>query len=255
MSAGAFFSGKNLQQAVLAAARHFGVEPEQLAYRDRTRTTGIVKSAKAVIEVDPEAFRRVVALPASAAPTMPPRPPAVEVANRAPRPAAAPPNATAGTPPPQPVSPDDALRMARDSMAALLRLAGLPATLDVSLSKGGRLRVELSSPGIEVNDDLARSFETLLVRVMRGLSGQAPACRVDWLDGARRTRETELEALAEEAAQAALSEGREIELPAMDARDRRVVHMALQDRQDVVSESRGEGAGRRLVVGPARRFT
>ncbi len=250
MSAGAFFSGKNLQQAVLAAARHFDVAPEQLAYRDRTRTTGIVKSAKAVIEVDPAAFRRIDQPPAAVSTPTPP----VDRVDRVERPVASIATAVAASPvlPPRAISPEEALQLAHESMTALLRLAGLEAALDVSMSKGGRLRVELSTPGTEVDDDLARSLETLLVRVMRGLSGQAPSCRVDWLDGARRTREAELESVAGEAARIALAEDREVELPAMDARDRRVVHMALQDRQDVVSESRGEGPGRRLVVAPRR---
>jgi spoIIIJ-associated protein len=250
VSAGAFFSGKNLQQAVLAAARHFDVDPEQLAYRDRTRTTGIVKSAKAVIEVDPAAFRRIGQQPAAVSRPVPP----ADRVDRAESPAesVATPVTASAAPPPRAVSPEEALQMARESMTALLRLAGLEAEPDISMSKGGRLRVELSTPGTEVDEDLARSLETLLVRVMRGLSGQAPSCRVDWLDGSRRVREAELESVAGEAARIALAEGREVELPAMDARDRRVVHMALQDRQDVVSESRGEGPGRRLVVGPRR---
>lgn len=256
MSTGAFFSGKNLQQAVLAAARHFNVDPEQLAYRDRTRTTGIVKSAKAVIEVDPAAFRRIDRPPAAVSVQAPSvdradRPDRIERSESPVASIATSVTASAALPP-RAISPDEALRMARESMAALLRLAGLQAALDVSMSKGGRLRVELSTPGTEVDDDLARSLETLLVRVMRGLSGQAPTCRVDWLDGERRRREAELESVAGEAARIALAEDREVELPAMDARDRRVVHMALQDRQDVVSESRGEGPGRRLVVGPRR---
>ena len=248
MSTGSFFSGKNLQQAVLAAARHFDVEPEQLVYRDRTRTTGIVKSAKAVIEVDPVAFRRLEPLSTRAAAEAP------AVSTAAPAPAPAPAGAPAGAPA-RALAPDETLTLARQSMTQLLRLAGIAAEVNVSVSKGGRLRVELSTPGLAVDEDLARAFETLLVRVMRGLSGQAPACRVDWLDAARRQREGELETLAHEAARVALAELREVEMQPMDARDRRVVHMVLQDREDVTSESRGEGSERRLVVSPSRRFT
>lgn len=257
MSTGSFFSGKNLQLAVLAAARHFDIDPEQLAYRDRTRTTGIVKSAKAVIEVDPVAFRRIEPAPARAEIE-----PVVSIApkmtERAPRPPDKAPGAPApaGTAAPaRALSPDETTALTRQSMARLLRLAGVAADVNVSVSRGGRLRVELSTPGMAVDEDLARSFETLLVRVMRGLSGQAPGCRVDWLDAARRQREGELEALAHEAARVALAELREVELQPMDARDRRVVHMVLQDREDVASESRGEGSERRLVVSPSRRFT
>jgi hypothetical protein len=36
----------------------------------------------------------------------------------------------------------------------------------------------------------------------------------------------------------------------MDARDRRIIHMALQDHPAVITASRGEGEDRRVVVLP-----
>jgi hypothetical protein len=44
--------------------------------------------------------------------------------------------------------------------------------------------------------------------------------------------------------------GREIALNPMDARDRRIIHMALQDHPAVITASRGEGEDRRVVVLP-----
>lgn len=49
-----FFSGNSLDQAVMAAARQFQIEPEQLAYRVRDKKTGFLSGRrKVVIEVDP----------------------------------------------------------------------------------------------------------------------------------------------------------------------------------------------------------
>ena len=41
------------------------------------------------------------------------------------------------------------------------------------------------------------------------------------------------------------------ELPPMNGFERRVIHLALSERQDVITESRGIGEERRVVVKPA----
>ena len=51
-----FFSGNTLEQAVMAAARHFGLEPEQVAYTPRDKKHGFLSiRRRVVIEVDPSA--------------------------------------------------------------------------------------------------------------------------------------------------------------------------------------------------------
>lgn len=50
-----FFSGDSVRQALLQAARHFQVEPEEVAYREVDRRHGFLRSRRrAVIEVDTE---------------------------------------------------------------------------------------------------------------------------------------------------------------------------------------------------------
>lgn len=54
MSTRRFFSGRTLEQALLEAARHHGLEPEEVVYRLR-ETHGVSKArGKTVIEVDPD---------------------------------------------------------------------------------------------------------------------------------------------------------------------------------------------------------
>lgn len=54
-----FFWGNSLAQALMTAARHHGIAPEQLAYRVHEKRHGFVKHARnVVIEVDPEVPRR-----------------------------------------------------------------------------------------------------------------------------------------------------------------------------------------------------
>lgn len=69
--------------------------------------------------------------------------------------------------------------------------------------------------------------------------------------GYRERRAAALVDLADRAAAEALEYGEEIELDAMTPHDRRIVHMALKDRTDVVTRSEGEEPRRRIIVEPA----
>ncbi len=69
--------------------------------------------------------------------------------------------------------------------------------------------------------------------------------------GYRARRAAALIALANRAASEAVEFGEEIELDAMTPHDRRIVHMALKDRTDVVTRSEGDEPRRRIVVEPA----
>ena len=54
-----FFSGNNLEQVVMLAARHYDLEPSELAYRQIEKKHGFLRTRKAVmIAVDPENPRR-----------------------------------------------------------------------------------------------------------------------------------------------------------------------------------------------------
>lgn len=58
--------------------------------------------------------------------------------------------------------------------------------------------------------------------------------------------------LAREAAEQAVTEGRAIIMRPMSAYERRLVHLELADNMNVVTESIGEGEGRKVVVKPAK---
>jgi spoIIIJ-associated protein len=68
--------------------------------------------------------------------------------------------------------------------------------------------------------------------------------------GYRQRRATALRATADQAAEAAVREGRAVTLEAMSALERKVVHEHLQARHDVETYSEGEEPSRRLVVAP-----
>ena len=66
----------------------------------------------------------------------------------------------------------------------------------------------------------------------------------------RREREHLISELAKAAARKVLLNKQEIKLPAMNAYERRIVHMELASRPDVKTESSGLGPERHIVVKP-----
>ncbi len=69
-------------------------------------------------------------------------------------------------------------------------------------------------------------------------------------DGYRERRREALEHQADDAADEAVRAGRAVALDPMSPAERRIVHEYLRERDDVATESEGEGAERRLVVSP-----
>jgi spoIIIJ-associated protein len=109
-----FFSGDTLKQALIQAANHFHLAPEEISYRSIEKRHGFLKTRrKVLIEVDPAAPRRNPAAPPPPPPgparpvvTAPPAPPEVPVASVTP----AAPAASVERPPapePRPARTDD----------------------------------------------------------------------------------------------------------------------------------------------------
>ncbi|WP_414657550.1 protein jag [Deinococcus sp. VB343] len=73
--------------------------------------------------------------------------------------------------------------------------------------------------------------------------------RVD-VGGFRRRQADTLTKLAERLAIQVAKSGEPHELQPMPAAERRVIHIALKENPDVMSESVGEGAARRLIIRP-----
>jgi len=238
-----FFWGQTLAQALARAARYHGVAPEQLAYSVRAKRHGFVKHPRAVlVEVDPAAPLRPAGAEA-------PAPPASRV-----------------VPPSRPAAPPRAVRpaaedeiwdapdaeselAAAEAMRRLLALAGLELAvhcartaerLEVTLA--GADESALGAGGVTLLD----AFEALLPRAVVALSGRRIRCRIDGA-GLRSARESELRALAREAAGRARVEGEAV-LPPLAAAERRIVHLELQDEPDLTTESLGRGQLKRVRV-------
>ena len=70
------------------------------------------------------------------------------------------------------------------------------------------------------------------------------------IDGYKASKNQTLEELANKTADQAVKIERNIHLDPMSAYDRRIIHTTLQEREDVTTESTGEGEKRHVVVKP-----
>ena len=96
--------------------------------------------------------------------------------------------------------------------------------------------------------DTLRAIEYLLNLCVRE-SKDVPRIRLD-SDGYRDRRTASLQRLAISAAKKAAGRGVPIRLEPMASWERRIIHITLKDRSDVVTESIGESPERKVIVMP-----
>lgn len=276
-----FFSGNSIEQAVLAAACHYHVDPDRIAYHQVEKRHGFVKlRRRVVIEVDPDNLLRPEreVKPAAAAPEprrerplpperppaeVPPEHPSAAMAERLREPAAAAPpqrreerRQEREEEPPRrrdvPAGQEELVAGGREAAELILRLAKLDLQAQVSPGDD-RLEVDLDGPDrdrlLDEEGEVLQAIEYLVPRVMRGIVGDSTACRVD-SGSFRRNREEELVALAKRTAEAVREKGGPITLEPMNPTERRIVHITLSDEPDVTTESEGEGYFKQVVVFP-----
>jgi spoIIIJ-associated protein len=176
-------------------------------------------------------------------------------------PAAATRQATAPSPPPRRPAPRDGARRpetppspeavarARDVLADIVRLCGVEATVAAA---GSRLVIEGDTSGVMIGRRGATldALEHVVNRVVGHQDERAGHVEVDANDYRGRRRAV-LEALARRMAERARSKGRPVTLNPLSPRERRIVHLALQDDPALVTHSAGSGFYRRVVIAPA----
>lgn len=97
--------------------------------------------------------------------------------------------------------------------------------------------------------ELLEALQHLLNQVFgRSLTGGARlVCDVN---GFRATREAELQAMANHAANRVRQTGSPFTFEPMSANERRIIHLTLAESEDLYTQSIGEGADRKLKIGP-----
>lgn len=102
---------------------------------------------------------------------------------------------------------------------------------------------------------IGRRGETLsalqyITRLITSRELQRRANIVIDVDGYKSRRTSKLFELAERMAQQAVNQKRTVSLEPMPPYERRIIHLALRDRDDVVTKSVGEGDGRKVTIVP-----
>ncbi|KPJ69711.1 hypothetical protein AMJ44_02845 [candidate division WOR-1 bacterium DG_54_3] len=116
--------------------------------------------------------------------------------------------------------------------------------------------------GVEINirgDDMGRiigkegatlkALEILVRTILGRLYGERVQISID-AGEYKLKRKKALERLAREAADEVVKTGKEKVLPHMPAGDRRIIHLFLQNMNEVTTFSKGEGRERRLIIAP-----
>lgn len=134
----------------------------------------------------------------------------------------------------------------------LLELMGLSGAVTAE-ERSESIRVEVGGgdvgPLIGKHGQTLGALETLLGLLVGRRLGTAVRVELD-AEGYRERREVSLQDLARRTADRVARQGREIALTPMGPRDRRIIHVTLQDHPTVMTVSRGERDMRRVVVMP-----
>jgi spoIIIJ-associated protein len=97
------------------------------------------------------------------------------------------------------------------------------------------------------NGELLDALEVVLFQVFGRELEREHRFVVD-ADGFRQTRKAELHAMARFAGEQVRKNGRPFTFGVLNSTERRVIHLALQQDEDLTTESVGEGRDRRLQV-------
>jgi len=147
---------------------------------------------------------------------------------------------------------EDVSQQAAEFLDEVFRLSGLH--LEVRVRKGP------VGPILDIDGDDAELLQSQTGELLEALQHLINQVYVRSLDGGTRivcdvhgfraTREAELKAMANHAANRVRKTGVPFTFEPMNANERRIIHLTLADSPDLFTESIGEGADRKLRIGP-----
>lgn len=121
------------------------------------------------------------------------------------------------------------------------------------LGESPELVVEFAGPDsgllLDRNGELLRALEHVALKVLRLESEEHDKLSFDCMNF-KALRASELKLAAEVAAERVRKTGQPYEFAPMSARERRMLHLAMRDQQDLRTESSGEAERRFVVVYP-----
>lgn len=152
------------------------------------------------------------------------------------------------------------IKLVEKEVEELCSLLEVDCKKSLSLEKGeeGVKYIKISFDGEDLGYMIGNrgrhldSIQYILQLVVGKMTEQDPNYRVlvD-VGGYRQERNSHLEEMALQKADDVRILGEAVELPPMNPADRRAVHMALSEYDDITTESEGEGRDRHIVIKPA----
>ncbi len=251
MKQAAEFEGKSVDQAVETACEAFQVPKEKLKYDvlsyGSTGIFGLVGSKKARIRVT---------LPVSSLAEEPKRE-VKPVKPREPEEEKAKPESGAEAHPERREDPGE-IELAAAGEAALKRiLESITPETQVAVEtgsealffnvKGGNSALLIGKRG-----QTLEAIQYLVEKIVNRKTDKRVRVRVD-VEGYQKNRRISLERLAEKVSEKVKKTGKPVTLGDMNASDRRIVHLALKDDQEVRTQSKGGGALKKLFIFPKKK--
>jgi len=156
-------------------------------------------------------------------------------------------------PEPVPSSPET-LAAAKSALLEILSLMGIQAEVEVEDTPDA---ISLTLKGADEGLLIGKRGQTLdalqyVVNKILSKQGREKKQVVVDTEDYRKKREEALVALAEKVSQKVRKTRKPVTLGNMTARERRIIHLTLQNDDSVVTKSRGEGPNRKIIVRPGR---
>lgn len=143
-------------------------------------------------------------------------------------------------------------QQAAEFLENVFDMTGLQLRVDVKQGIAGEV-LDIEGKDAELlqvqTGELLEALQHLVNQVF-GRSLTAGARLVCDVHGFRATREAELQAMANLAANQVRQTGMPFTFQPMSANERRIIHLTLADSPDLFTESIGEGSERKLRIGP-----
>ncbi len=143
-------------------------------------------------------------------------------------------------------------KQVEETVEKLLSLLEIEGTFEVEQQEDHvEISMETKDTGLVIgfHGEALESLQLILSLVISKKIGRFLRVSIE-VDGYKKNRTEYLEKLAEATKEKALSENKEQALYSLRPWERRIVHLFLQNDEQVTSESEGEGKERVLVVKP-----
>ena len=144
---------------------------------------------------------------------------------------------------------------AKQILQNILDKMGFLAVVDSTKDESGSILLEVKGEDmgriIGKEGAMLKSMETIVSAMAWKILGEKTRVSID-AGGYKEKRNKVIQKLAQDVAEDVVKAGEEKTLPYMEAADRRVIHLHLQNNPDVTTFSRGEGKERRIVIAPKK---